>query len=211
MALKLWEGEKVRLRAVRPDDVDLFQRYADDSELDRLAGETEYPYSAERERRRLEKELDEDKDDDDRMLVIETLGGKFAGTIQLYGTDRRHRTAEMGLVLDNRKAWGKGYGSEALRLLLRFAFRELGYEKVNLQVYEFNTRAITLYEHLGFQHEARLRSQIYADGRRWDEIWMGMTRADYEAQHPRWFPDAAPIAAHHHDTAPLPPLFVEDA
>ena len=190
MALKLWEGEKVRLRAVRPDDVNLFQKYAGDSELDRLAGETEYPYSAERERRRLEKELDEDKDDDDRMLVIETLSGKFAGTIQLYGTDRRHRTAEIGLVLDNRKAWGKGYGSEALRLLLRFVFHELGYEKVNLTVYEFNTRAIALYEHLGFQHEARLRSQIYADGRRWDEIWMGMTRGDYEAQHAHWVPDA---------------------
>lgn len=187
MTLKLWVGEKIRLRAMRPDDVEIFQKYADDSELERLAGEIEYPYNADRDRRRLEKELDEDKDDD-QHLVIETLGGKFAGTIQLYGTDRRHRTAEIGLALNNRKAWGKGYGSEALRLLLRFAFHELGYEKVNLTVYEFNTRAIALYEHLGFQHEARLRSQIYADGRRWDELWMGLTRSEYETQHAQWFP-----------------------
>ncbi len=208
MTLNLWVGEKIRLRAVRPDDVEIFQKYADDSELDRLAGETEYPYSPDRERRRLEKELDEDKDDDDRMLVIETLGGKFVGTTQIYGTDRRHRTAEIGLVLDNRKAWGKGYGSEALRLLLRFVFRELGYEKVGLTVYEFNTRAITLYAHLGFQHEARLRSQIFADGRRWDELWMGMTRSEYDDQHPQWFPDAEPLKVPR-PTAPLPPLSTE--
>ena len=83
----------------------------------------------------------------------------------------------------------KGYGSEAMRLLLRFAFRELGYEKIGLSAYEFNTRALTLYEHLGFQHEARRRRAVYTDGRRWDEIYLGMTRAEYEAQHAAWFPD----------------------
>jgi RimJ/RimL family protein N-acetyltransferase len=189
--LKLWVGQKVRLRAVQPDDVKLFAKYAEDSELNRLAGDTKFPYNPERDRRSLEKELDEDADkSDDAYLLIETLEGKFVGTIQLYHTDRRHRTAEFGLVLDNRKAWGKGYGSEAVRLLLRFVFRELGYEKVGLSAYEFNTRALALYEHLGFQHEARRRSAIYTDGRRWDELYMGMTRAEYDAQHAVWF-DAA--------------------
>src|SRR4051812_34095383 len=159
--LQLWVGNKVRLRALRPDDVKHFARYADDSEVERYADDIDYPYNPDRDRRDIEKLLEEDREGDDMTLVIETLKGKFAGTVDLYGTDRRHRTAEIGLVLHNRKAWGKGYGSEALRLLLRFAFRKLGYEKINLSVYEGNMRAIRLYEHLGFQHEARIRSQWY--------------------------------------------------
>ena len=192
----LWMGEKVRLRAVRPDDVRLFEKYADDSEIDRLAGDTDFPYDAERDRRALEKQIEEDQEEgDDRFLIIETLEGKYAGTIELLHTDQRHRTADIGVVLDNRKAWGKGYAGEAIRLLLRFAFRELGYEKVGLSVFEFNPRAIALYEHLGFQHEGRRRSQVYTDGRRWDELFMGMTRADYEAQHAVWFPEPPAEAA----------------
>ena len=188
--LQLWVGAKVRLRAVRPDDVKHFARYADDSEIDRLAGDTGFPYNPDRDRRALEKEIEEDEDrGDDAYLVIETRDGKFVGTIQLYHTDRRHRTAEIGLVLNRRKSWGKGYGSEAIRLLLRFAFRELGYEKIGLSVYEFNPRALALYEHLGFQHEARRRGAIYTAGRRWDEIYLGMTRAEYEIRHAAWFPN----------------------
>ena len=188
--LQLWVGKKVRLRAVRPDDVKHFARYADDSEIDRLAGDTLFPYNPDRDRRTLEKEIEEDADPgDDVYLVIETLAGKFLGTIQLYHTDRRHRTAEIGLVLNKRKAWGRGYGSEAIRLLLRFVFRELDYAKIGLSVYEFNPRALALYEHLGFQHEARRRSAVYTAGRRWDEIFLGLTRGEYEARHAAWFPD----------------------
>jgi RimJ/RimL family protein N-acetyltransferase len=188
--LQLWVGGKVRLRAVRPDDVKHFARYADDSEIDRLAGDTVFPYNPDRDRRALEKEIEEDEDrGDDAYLVVETHDGKFVGTIQLYHTDRRHRTAEIGLVLNRRKSWGKGYGSEAIRLLLRFAFRELGYAKIGLSVYEFNARALALYEHLGFQHEGRRRSVLYTAGHRWDEIYLGMTRAEYEDRHAVWFPD----------------------
>jgi len=94
---------------------------------------------------------------------------------------------ELGWVLD-RAAWGQGYASEAMRLLFRFAFRELDYAKINLSVMADNTRAVALYERLGFQHEGRRRAQYYGAGRRWDELFMGLTRAEYEAQHAAWFP-----------------------
>ena len=186
----MWIGKKVRLCALQPDIVDHWAASADDVELQRLAWQTLFPYDRARRRRGLEKALEkDDADSDDCNLVIETLAGAIVGAIGLHATSRRHRTADLHLGLDDRRHWGQGYGSEAIRLLLRFTFRELGYAKVNLDVYEYNPRAIRLYEHLGFQHEGRIRSVLYTDGRRWDELLMGLTRAEYEARHAAWFPD----------------------
>lgn len=188
----LWVGKKVRLRPWRPDDAARLAATADDTERDRLSWEVRFPFSVERRRRRIEQEIEADEEpDDNRHLVIETLAGELVGSINLHGSHPRHRTAEIGLGLVSAAYEGKGYASEATRLLLRFLFRELDYAKINLEVYAFNPRAIALYEHLGFRHEGRVRSLIYSNGQRWDSLMMGLTRADYELLHPGWFPEEA--------------------
>jgi RimJ/RimL family protein N-acetyltransferase len=188
--VSLWSGKKVRLRALSPEIAAHWAASADDVELQRLGWQTMFPYNEARRRRGLEKA--QEKDDagsDDCNLMIESLAGQVVGTVGMHATDRRHRTADLHVGLDDRRHWGHGYASEAIRLLLRFTFRELGYAKVNLNVYAYNTRAIGLYERLGFVHEGRIRGSIYTAGRRWDDLLMGMTRAEYEAQHAVWFPD----------------------
>ena len=188
----LWVGKKVRLRPWRPDDAARLAATADDTERDRLSWEVRFPFSVERRRRRIEQEIEADEEpDDNRHLVIETLAGELVGSINLHGSHPRHRTAEIGLGLVSAAYEGKGYASEATRLLLRFLFRELDYAKINLEVYAFNPRAIALYEHLGFRHEGCVRSLIYSNGQRWDSLMMGLTRADYELLHPGWFPEEA--------------------
>lgn len=188
----LWVGKKVRLRPWRPDDAERLARTADDTERDRLSWEVQFPFSVERRRRRIEKEIEAGEEHgDNRYLVIETLAGELVGSINLHGSHPRHRTAEIGLGLVSTAYEGKGYASEATRLLLRFLFRELDYAKINLEVYAFNPRAIALYEHLGFRHEGCVRSLIYSNGQRWDSLMMGLTRADYELLHPGWFPEEA--------------------
>jgi len=69
---------------------------------------------------------------------------------------------------------GRGYGTEALRLLLRYAFAELGLHRVGLTVFEYNRRAISSYEKAGFQIEGREREAMLRDGRRWDIVHMGV-------------------------------------
>jgi RimJ/RimL family protein N-acetyltransferase len=188
----LWVCKKVRLRPPRPEDSARIAHTADDTERDRLAWEVQFPFSPKRHRRRVEKAIEADEDSgDNRLLMIETLAGELVGSINLHGSHPRHRTAEIGLGLVSAAYEGKGYASEATRLLLRFLFRELDYAKINLEVYEFNPRAIALYEHLGFRHEGRVRSLIVSNGQRWDSLMMGLTRADYELLHPAWFPDEA--------------------
>ena len=80
--------------------------------------------------------------------------------------------------------WGKGYGSDAMNVILRFGFRQLNLNRVNLNVFEYNPRAIRSYEKVGFQIEGRERQWIAREGKRWDIIYMGILRREWEALQP---------------------------
>jgi RimJ/RimL family protein N-acetyltransferase len=101
--------------------------------------------------------------------------------VELDGIAWPHGDAWIGIGLGERAYWGKGYGSDALRVLLRFAFQELNLHRVTLNVFEYNTRALKTYERLGFTIEGTVREALLRDGRRWDLIFMGLLRQEWEA------------------------------
>jgi RimJ/RimL family protein N-acetyltransferase len=78
---------------------------------------------------------------------------------------------------------GSGYGSDAIRVLLRFAFLEMNLNRVGLEVMSYNIRAITTYERLGFVHEGRQREMVIRDGVYYDILLMGILRREWEALH----------------------------
>jgi RimJ/RimL family protein N-acetyltransferase len=86
----------------------------------------------------------------------------------------------IGIGIGEREDWGKGYGTEAMRLALDFAFREMNLNRVSLSVYEFNPRAVRSYEKAGFQHEGRQCQAILHGARRWDMLYMGILRSEWE-------------------------------
>ena len=79
------------------------------------------------------------------------------------------------------KHWGKGYGTEALRLLLKFAFMEMNWHKVQLTVFAYNERALALYSRAGFVREGAYREFIRRDGQRFDMILMGLLESEWRA------------------------------
>ncbi|RMG14657.1 MAG: N-acetyltransferase, partial [Planctomycetota bacterium] len=91
---------------------------------------------------------------------------------------------ELGIAIGEPACWGRGYGSEALRLVLDYAFRELEVHRVQLSVFETNTRARAAYLKVGFVEEGRLREAAFVDGRRVDVFllsilareWLGAKR-----------------------------------
>jgi RimJ/RimL family protein N-acetyltransferase len=89
------------------------------------------------------------------------------------------RTAFVGIGIGERAYWGKGYGTDAMKVALRFAFTEINLERVTLNVFEYNPRAIRSYEKAGFKHEGRMRGALLKDGRRWDMIYMGILREEW--------------------------------
>jgi RimJ/RimL family protein N-acetyltransferase len=90
---------------------------------------------------------------DDVEIYAIRLGERLIGTCQLHDIDRGAGTAQLQIRIGERDAWGRGYGTEAVRLLVRHAFEELGLNRVDLHVFATNEPAIRAYEKAGFVHE----------------------------------------------------------
>ena len=145
----------------------------------------QWPGSLAAIRQRLEKPGD-GKSPDDIELAITTLDNQLVGGIDVQSTNRRNGTFSIGIGLPERSAWGKGYAKEAILLVLRAMFHERRYQKCNIDVYAFNTRALALYRRLGFQEEGCLRRNYFTNGEYQDEIILGMTREEFDALYPEW-------------------------
>jgi len=118
---------------------------------------------------------------DDHSFMIQTLDGdQLIGFIELGGFDWAAGTTWVGIGIGERDYRGKGYGTDAMKVLLHYAFTMLNLHRVNLNVFEFNRRAIRSYEKAGFKYEGTERERIFKEDRRWDVIDMGVLKSDWE-------------------------------
>jgi RimJ/RimL family protein N-acetyltransferase len=101
---------------------------------------------------------------------------KLVGSCQLRDIDRVHRTAELQIRIGEQSARGRGWGTQAVRLLMRFAFDDLNLQRVGLRVFATNHRAIRAYEKAGFVREGTLRRAAHIDGAYVDVVVMGLLR-----------------------------------
>lgn len=106
-------------------------------------------------------------------FVIETLEGELTGICSIEGIEARSRSGEVGIWI-GKPYWGKGYGTDAIRVLARFAFNTMDLQRLGLHVYETNAKAIRCYEKVGFKAEGRLRRSQFLDGAYVDTIEMGL-------------------------------------
>jgi len=108
---------------------------------------------------------------------------KLIGVTSLARINWISRNAELAIFIGEKKLWGKNLGTEALILLLDYAFNILGLRKVYLRVLEFNKRAMKCYEKVGFKVVGRLRKQRYRGGKYWDEIIMDILAEEFNQRH----------------------------
>ena len=128
-----------------------------------------------------EKDMVNEQKNDELFFLIETLSeNRPIGLIGLDGIRWTHGDAWVGIGLGERDYWGKGYGSDAMRILLRYAFSELNLHRLSLSVFEYNQRAIRSYQKVGFVDEGRARQFLNRDGQRYDLLFMGILRAEWE-------------------------------
>ena len=107
---------------------------------------------------------------------------ELIGWAQLDGIEWAHRTTALGIGIGNRSFWDHGYGTEAVTLLLNFAFNELNLHRVFLTVFSYNQRAIHVYENLGFQREGVFREHLQRDGQRHDMLLYGLLSREWAAR-----------------------------
>ncbi len=127
------------------------------------------------------KDMLENSPADSALFMAHTAGDeKLIGFVELGGFDWAARTAWVGIGIGEADYWGKGYGTEMMNLVLRYAFQGLNLNRVNLNVFAFNKRAIRSYEKCGFVYEGTQREVIYKEDQRWDVIDMGILREEWE-------------------------------
>jgi len=184
MDIPLFQGELVRLAA--PDvetDAELLARWSRDSEYLRLLDtDPARPRSLKAAKEEIKEHLEQEQPKSDAFgFIIRTLAeDRPIGFIGLEDIQWTHGDAVLAVGLGEREYWGRGYGTDALRVMLRYAFTELNLHRVTLDVFEYNPRAIRSYEKVGFVVEGRLRRFLNRDGRRWDLIYMGILREEWE-------------------------------
>ena len=115
-----------------------------------------------------------------RLLAEDTL----LGLLEFDGVDWSNRTTFVSIGIGAAEHRGQGYGADAMRVGLRFAFHELNLHRVCLTVFSYNAPAIALYERLGFVREGVYREHIERDGQRYDMILYGLLRREWEGGRP---------------------------
>jgi RimJ/RimL family protein N-acetyltransferase len=196
-----WRGDTIRLRALAPKDLDEVVQTPEeaDSELERADDAIGFPLSPEQVRARMGEFAKRERMDDSYFWVIENQEGQTVGNIATFDCHRRFGVFKYSIVL-KRPFWRKGYGHEAVRLVLRYYFRELRYQKVTVLIYSFNERSIHFHEAFGFTFEGRLRRMVFTNGRFYDELYYGMTAEEFEQVDPRLdLPEYGPADSQRND------------
>lgn len=106
--------------------------------------------------------------------------GALLGHVTLFGADVKNRAATLAIVLGPDHT-GQGFGTEAVRVMVRYGFSEMGLHRIGLQTYGFNDRAIAVYGKVGFREEGRRREAVFHDGAFYDEVQMGLLEREWRA------------------------------
>jgi RimJ/RimL family protein N-acetyltransferase len=134
------QGEKVRLRALQEEDAEDCWRWFNNWEMVRNL-ESRYPLSRLAERGIVERLMKPEPND--KVFAIEALdGGLYLGNVGLHRISWEDRRATFGIFIGEKAYWGKGYGTDATRAVLRFAFDEMNLNRIDLQVLDDNERGI---------------------------------------------------------------------
>jgi RimJ/RimL family protein N-acetyltransferase len=171
------QGKLVRLRAYEKSDADALFRWFSDEDVTRWLGPPNFPSRAHQERFI---ELASASTDDAKYFAIETLDGKLVGDCGLRFINWKSCKAEFFITIGEKQSWGKGLGSDALRIVIRLAFDKMNLNRLWLTVLVDNPRAVRCYEKCGFVREGLLRQESYVDGKYRDVLLMGLLRQDYD-------------------------------
>ncbi|MDP5276274.1 GNAT family N-acetyltransferase [Chengkuizengella axinellae] len=163
MSFNIWEGKVVKLRPIETSDWEEFHKDGLDSEIARLNDTIYGPRTQEGTRKWTEDESNKGWDGHHFRLAIENHDGDLVGSINTFDCDSRNGTFYYGVSIF-REYWKKGYASDAVKIILRYFFDELRYQKANALVYNFNEGSIHLHNHLGFTKEGCLRNMVYTNG-----------------------------------------------
>ena len=172
-------GERVALGPIEAETMPLFYRWFNDMELLRTAGIGNGPWPMERVEAWCKRF--NGNDGEAWFMVFERESGSPIGFAGLRDIDERHGTAEYAISIGEASARGQGFGTEATRLMLDYAFVARGLHSVLLDVAAYNPGGIRAYAKAGFREIGRRREADVMGGKRWDIVYMQALATEFES------------------------------
>ncbi|MBU1119369.1 GNAT family N-acetyltransferase [Patescibacteria group bacterium] len=180
------KGKKIALVPPAKEDTILYTQWLNDSEVNRgLNLHTEMPLTVDQEEKWYEENITKNPSDKTIFAVMLLKNKKIIGNVGLESIHPIHQSAELGIVIGEKKQWGKGYGEEILRLILDYGFNTLNRKSIFLRCFEYNDRALKLYKKFGFKMQGKLRKNSYYDGKLHDTYYLDMLKNEFNKRYKR--------------------------
>ena len=169
-------GEKIYLSPRNAEDVEIFTEWMNDFFITDYTGRSYKIMTLQEEKEYLEKA----SGDKNVFVIIDNQTDKMIGTVGLHSVDHINRTATLGIFIGDKSGRNKGYGTEAIRLILEYGFKYLNLNNIQLDVMEFNERAQACYRKCGFKEYGRRRKSEFLCGKYYDRVSMDVLAEEFE-------------------------------
>lgn len=169
-------GERVYLSPRSLEDVEKYTEWMNDFRITDYTGRSHQSMTLEAEKKYLEEKIESEV----AFGIIESNENKLIGGIGLHKVNHIVRTAELGIFIGDKEYREKGYGTEAIKLILDFGFNYLNLNNIKLDVMEFNKRAQACYKKCGFKEYGRRRKCRFINGKYYDVIEMDILSEEFK-------------------------------
>ena len=168
-------GDRIYLSPRSIEDVEKFTEWMNDFEVTDYTGRSGKVMSIEGER----KYLLENSNPEATFSIVTIDEDKLIGTVGLESIDYMNRTGMLGIFIGDKKYLSKGYGTEAIRLLLDYGFNYMNLHNIKLNVMSFNERALKCYKKCGFKEMGKIRENKFINGKYYDTIVMDILENEF--------------------------------
>ena len=174
-------GDRIYLSPRNSEDIEIFTKWLNDFEVSDYIGRSAMLTSIDAEREYLQNNVNLEA-----TFVIVTLEeNKMIGTVSIENINHINRKGTLGIFIGDKEYRDKGYGTEAIKLILEYGFKYLNLNNIKLDLMEFNERAYACYKKCGFKEYGRRRKSNYLNGKYYDTISMDILAEEFEGDYIR--------------------------
>lgn len=168
-------GDRIYLSPRNSEDVEKFTEWLNDFETTDYTGRSGILTTLDGER----KYLEENSNPEATFVIVTLEDNKMIGSVSLEDINWINRTATLGIFIGDKEFRSKGYGTEAIRLILEYGFKYMNLYNIKLDLMEFNERALKCYEKCGFKEYGRRRKCKFINGKYYDSISMDILADEF--------------------------------
>lgn len=171
------KGKKVTLRAIEESDLELLHKWSNDESISKMLGGWNFP-SSKQDQQKWFNSLN--LKSNNQRFAIDAPGLGLIGIANLVDVNWKDRNGFHGMLLGDKNIRGKGYGVDTIMTVVKYAFEELGLNRLDGSIIEYNEASLAAYTRkCGWKIEGRVRKSYFRENKYWDKIIVGITKEDY--------------------------------